>query len=332
MSDDDPYRDPREGQRIVEERRREEQAERAQFEGAVRPKRTWVLIVVSAVLAVAVLVLVQLHPWRREDGVPLLPAPQQPQVLPAASCKRLFDDYHAKLDRTRVCTLDEECIAEPRGQYMTGLDGCARQVVPSKDLLVADQIAERWKAGGCAGSFRTCAPPRPAICDERLCVEMPPEGLPRSWRRRELPGVLSFFAPGDVVDIGLDGIPEDSWITRFGNRAGIELSFDIMRWDGDVPAEGGIPPRETHGILVRTVDLAIGAAPARLDVEREEDTDAGGPFGVFFWAPYVKAVPEPSSPLMNGGTVSVSVHAGCRTTAECDALVTILRTIRPFEP
>jgi len=278
VSDEDPYRDPREGQRIAEERRREELAERAMFAGAVRPKRTWILVGISVVLAAATVFVVQRRASRRGDAAP--PPPSQPQVLPAAACKQLVEDYHARLARTRACTRDDECVAEPRGHYMTGLDGCARFVVPSKELLAADGVAERWKAGGCADAFRTCLPPRPAICDERLCAELPPDGLPRSWRRQELPGVLTFFAPGDVVDIGLDGmIPEDSWITRFGNRADIELTFDVMRGDGtqDMPVDASIPARETHGTITKTLRLMIGIAPARLDVELRDGADAGGP-------------------------------------------------------
>ena len=232
MAEPDPYRDPREGERINEERRREDSDERARFAGALRSRlspRQLVLLLLALSCAAVVAFYV------RFTNVSPAPVPPLASTTPAstsradpAACAQLRADYLAALDKARVCTRDADCIAEPRGRLMTGLDGCGRFATPSKDLLVADDRAQRWQSAGCAGAYRTCVLPRGAICEHQLCVETPHPSAPRSWHRLELPGVYSFFAPADVIDIGLgDLMPEHSWITRFENSRFV-LDFDVQ--------------------------------------------------------------------------------------------------------
>ncbi len=270
--------------------------------------------------------------WLRKTQViapPVSPAPSAAR-LDSLACVQLLADYHAALDKARACTQDSHCVAEQRGLYMTGLDGCARFAVPSKDLLVADDRAQRWQAGGCAGEYRLCVVPRPAICEQQLCTEKPPDFVPRSWHRLQLPGVFTFFAPGDVVDIGLGGlIPEDSWVTRFGNPSYL-FSFDVQGFNVEPLPEGGIPAR-TDGRIVRGEEMMLGGARARLDITVPFDADANGPFDVSVWSPRVPSQVTPENMYFAGGhPVSVGIRSTCATRADCDELVKMLRTFEPW--
>lgn len=326
MSDDDPYRDPREGQRIHEERRREEHEERSQFAGAVRPRLS-PLRLALALLVVSCAVGVVVNRLRKTDPMasPALAPPVVSARLAPLACVQLAADYHVALDKARLCTRDEDCVAERRGQLMTGLDGCARFAVPSKDLLVADDRAQRWQGGGCAGDYRLCGAPRPAICEAHLCAEKPPESVPRSWRRLALPGVFTFFAPADVVDIGLgDLLPDDSWVTRFGNNR-FELSFDVQgfRTVSEAEPEGGIP-QSTDGRIVRGEEILLGGSRARLDLTVPFDGAAGGPFNISVWAPHVPSQVARGNMYSARGAVAVGIRSRCATSKDCDELMKVL--------
>lgn len=332
MSEDDPYRDPREGQRIHAERLREEQEERARFAKTLRPAASRRRIMLLLLLVTGLTAGLFTYAIRGTDVVvpATSPSASARARMPPLECVQLLTDYHALLDKARVCTRDLDCEAQPRGQLMTGLDGCARFTTSSKDLLAADWHAAKWQAGGCAGSYRTCPAPRGAICEEHLCVEKPPPEVPRSWHRLELPGLYSFFAPGDVVDIGLGNLePEDSWLTRFGGH-GMTLSFDVYSFGPQMEPEGGVPPGYTDQTIVRTEQLLLGGAQARLEITTAPLADAGGPFDFRVAAPHVPCLSAGPNAYFCRPWVSVSINSGCATMADCEQLMKVLRTFEPW--
>jgi len=334
VSEDDPYRDPREGERIHAERAREEAEERARFEASLRSRRASPVQIAAVVLGLSLiggLVVYQLQRPEPVIGATSPSAVPSARRMPPLACMNLVAEYHTALDKARACEKDTDCVAERRGEYMTGLDGCARFAAPSKDLLVADDRAAKWKAGGCAGEFRTCSGTPTAICEQHVCVEKPPAGLPRSWHRLDLPGVYSFFAPADVVDVGLgDLIPEDSWITHFdGNQ--ISIHFDVQRGaPGDVIPEGGIPPSVTDHDILRTEQLVLGGAPARLDTILPPGGDANGAFEIHGWSPSVPCQPGGGFNYFCSHEVAVGINAACKVKAGCDDLMKALHSFEAW--
>lgn len=335
MGDHDPYRDAREGQRIQADRLREEREERTRFAETLRPRgssRRSVLLVLFVLMCGAGLLI----RWLRGTDVTVGASAQASSSASAVSssrlapltCEQLAADYHARLDKARVCTQDGDCIAEARAELMTALDGCARFVTRSKDLLVADERARQWQARGCANAYRTCAPARGAICEAHVCVEKPPPELPRTWHRVELPGVFSFFVPGDVV--GPEYLPpEDSWVTRLAGH-GIELTFDVQRGQGaELELEGGVPEGEPDTIVVRTELLMLGGSRARLQLTRPRGADANSAFGFTVVAPRVPSQKAPGSPY-ELGTVAVFIRGTCNTKTSCDEIVKALGTFEAW--
>jgi hypothetical protein len=334
VADEDPYRDPREGERIHAERAREEAEERSRFEASLRARNLSALNV--AAIGVGLLLVGGLSVYQLDTAETALdaakaapsPAPPAARRMPPLACMSLVAEYHTALDKARACEKDTDCVAERRGEYMTGLDGCARFAAPSKDLLVADDRAAKWKAGGCAGEFRTCTGTPAAICEQHVCVEKPPLGLPRSWHRLDLPGVYSFFAPADVVDVGLGDLePEDSWVTHFDGKQ-ISIHFDVQRGAPEEIIEGGIPPSATDHEILRTEQLSLAGAPVRLDTILPPGGDANGAFSIHGWAPSVACQPGGGFNYYCSHSVSVGINAACKVKAGCDDLV---KAIHSFE-
>jgi hypothetical protein len=305
----DPYRDEREGARIHEERRREEAEEKRTFAKSLR-RRLYGRI---AFLAIALIAVGGLAFKMRPRPEP--PQPEFRVLLKAPECAALAADYRVSLAPLRKCGSDGDCVAEKRGGMTSGLDGCVRILSRGADPTAANVIANDWITGGCAMSFRSCKQPRAPICEEGKCVEGPPEGVPHSWQRRELLGLLTFWTPKDMTEDRVLG--EDSWVSQFSSDD-LEIHFDVQHTHEPDAALPELRAGETALYMtLLDVDGIIG------QLTRVKRADGKPAVQVLF--PYFPAAPEAA--YTSGVAGFVEGWAECKDDAQCAIVERIFKSI-----
>ncbi|MBK8258622.1 MAG: hypothetical protein IPK82_38925 [Polyangiaceae bacterium] len=157
-------------------------------------------------------------------------------------CAVLKREYDASTTVLTSCSSDAQCTSETRGGAFFGLEGCHRFRNREVSAARLDPIEEMWMREGCATSFELCPPAPPAVCTQGQCAELPPEPIPRSWRREGDAGLFFFYVPAGVHRIDAGGLDTDLAVYR-GN--GIEITTEVGQY---APA-----PTEEHEGRVVTI-------------------------------------------------------------------------------
>lgn len=151
-------------------------------------------------------------------------------------------------------------------------------------------------------------------------MEAPPPGAPRGWRRREVPGVLVFFAPAGLTENGQGG-EEDSFIVSFSSND-TTLTFGIygMR-DGVDAADAPVP--QPSGTVTEVAPFLLGGYRGRVTRGRRPD-------GPYYAELRVRGTSD--EPEHRGPAVTIFAHASCDTERQCDEAEKMLRTSEPWAP
>jgi hypothetical protein len=240
------------------------------------------------------------------------PVHRGPLVDSQANCQAVATRYQASLLPFQTCTRDDECVAERRDGVRSGLDGCARFRRADARLGDAvDPLEHAWLDRGCAQLFMTCPGPRRAQCAAGKCAELPPEPVPRTWRREQHTGFtgprFSFFVPPDLVR--KDVIGEDSEVGAFEGP-----SFDLEYEYGDY-SPSLIAKPDDEEIQLRNEATTIAGVPARLVALRTRSGDIVS--GAYF----------AELPSLSREKPALVIYARCKTEADCADGVNIARSL-----
>jgi hypothetical protein len=306
-----PYRDGKEAERAAEQQRQVEAAELSAFGTLVRPRVPWGKL--AALLALAALAATGLT-WRHRQQV----LENSRRLASPEECTLQAKNYH-KQSLARQCSIDNDCVAEQRGNYFTKLDGCLRVRQRDASTRTADTLAQKWLDRGCASDFRTCAPNRGAMCEEGRCVERTPNGVPRSWGRLEFPGVMVMFAPKDFVEQDLAERGEEGGLHVFASPRA-SLTMDVYR-----------------GTLEATAPLEAPQGTTVLDRKKLDIEGTGGQLmltgakGTFKVQLHINGMDAPGYKGFGRPWISIRADATCREEAPCRELAAILGSIETWE-
>jgi hypothetical protein len=236
-------------------------------------------------------------------------ASAKPLVLTPEACSELRRRYTAALDSATSCTRDDECVAELRDRQWFSLDHCFRFVHRgASELGAANAFANQWYEGGCASDYDTCRMPPPAQCFEGHCRELPPNGLPRDWRRQRVGWLYSLFTPPDTrVTSG----GEDSIVRSFEHE-GFRLSADYGQWSGVGPEEDSGAKLEERLIDGRKVTIESTAK------------------AITFWAGNMPPCPANRCGLMSFGQNRLTFYAECSTADACQTVRRVVDTLEIY--
>ncbi|HEX7600790.1 MAG TPA: hypothetical protein VF316_04255 [Polyangiaceae bacterium] len=259
---------------------------------------------------------------RTHSDAPAPPTTPSALVDTREHCDAIASRYRRALLAQQACQFDEDCEAESRGRFYSGLDRCARfrrKDATPESLAEADSIASAWLDRGCSSLFLTCRQER-AQCKHGTCAELPPEPLPRTHRRVWCGNAFSFFVPPEVIEEKAEG--DDSIVGAFAGPK-MRLSYDFGRYSNSLASE--------------SVD---GRAPVDEILSRKEVTLSGTP-GVLVTmrvlspqrARFLSGVHFPkvavSEPYMSLGRedARLTMMATCDALADCAPAEGIFRSI-----
>lgn len=246
----------------------------------------------------------------RRTAVP--PPARGPVVDSQSNCETVRSRYRASITPFQVCTRDDECVAERRDGVRSGLDGCARfRRTDAKLGESVDPLEQAWLDRGCAQLFMTCSAPRRAQCAAGACTELPPEPVPRTWRRVEHSGFtgprFSFFVPPELVREKVMG--EDSEVGAFeGPRYRLELEYGdyspmlVARAD-DGETQLHDEPATIDGVAARLVAMRTSS-------------------GEILSGAYFAEVPS-----ISREKPKLVIYARCKAEADCSDVGTIARSL-----
>lgn len=285
--------------------------------GVRRVQRMHAALLASLVLgALALLAAIQNRSTHRSDPRTegAASTPDRAHGLPGSShhepridptlCASLKKDHEAAVAKLAPCTSDAQCAADARGGAVYELEGCYRFRNRSFPLNEAEAIQKRWTSHGCATSYEICPPPPLAMCSEGRCVERPPPPIPETWRRHDLPGVLSLYLPPEVKPASVPSIDSGTQVFRGG---GIEMTTDLdARSSGDPDLPG------------KLITTAIGGHAAKLWKRSREITV------LFEGQP---GCAPPRCPFF-AQEYDLTLRARCDTEAACDDAWRALESVR----
>lgn len=185
-----------------------------------------------AALATAGLALAVALTTRNEPPKPetVDAGPKKIVLLEASTCASIAGEYEQAVEGARACERDEDCVVEDRTGFFATLDGCFRITSAKSSKTKADELGDRWLAGGCAHDYPSCEKKPTAFCRAHRCGEKPPEGIPETWKRVRVPDLLTMFIPGDMHRGEVQ--PEDSFAVLYegGNR---HVTIDVGEYSPD---------------------------------------------------------------------------------------------------
>jgi hypothetical protein len=284
----------------------------------IRLASTVVLVLGSIGIAVA------FHRRTPPTTTPAPPAKPSAVVDTRGHCDTIAARYRRALRPFQACNADDDCLAEPRAKFFSGLDRCARfrrKDATPETLADVDALEKAWLGRGCSSLYLTCREER-AQCKQGICAELPPEPLPRTYRRVWSGNAFSFFVPPDLAEDNVEG--EDSVVGAFTGPK-MRLSYDYGRYSNPLESENddGGPPMDR--ILSRK-EVTLSGRPAVL-VTMEELLMQPTPYflsGVHF--PKVP-VAFPSLSLGGGDEAKLTMTATCDAPADCASAEGIFRSI-----
>jgi hypothetical protein len=247
---------------------------------------------------------------RRSEAPPPKPGPV---VQAQPSCETLRAQYLAALAPLQTCTRDDECVTDRRDGVRSGLEHCAR--FRRGDALldaVVDPLERAWLGRGCAHAFMTCKPRR-AQCNAGRCAELPPDPVPRTWRRAEHASYMgearfSFFVPP-----GFTKLKTASTDSEGGAWEG--PSNELLYYEyGDYSPNLEPNVADGESTLSRQA-VTISGAKANLIVTRIGERRVRS--GIQF----------PEVPAINPGKQRLTMWSECATLADCADIPIIVRSI-----
>lgn len=270
--------------------------------------RRWALLALALVGAGTALVWQDVSPPSAAPPDAGVDARAKVLVDTAEHCEAIRTSYVTALAPFQRCERDEECVAERREGVLSGLEGCARYHRVDAGLDAVEAIASSWLGHGCAHAFMTCAPRR-ARCVQHTCVELPPPGVPPTWRRYEhrsmiAPGSgFSMFLPPEYGQVNREG--DDGEGGRF-TGATHELDYELDEYAPFVEA------KTAEGeVSVTKEESLVNGRPAVFQVVRT--TKAKVFSGVHFALDLLDA----------RRPTGLSIFASCETVEECADVATI---------
>lgn len=172
--------------------------------------RGYLLVVLTSGAFALTLYLTTHKPSRPLPEVPDPAPPPPPERVTApahdpALCEKLRAEYVVAIEDMRGCREDADCTAQEVPPLHASLeDGCFRVVRTGAPSAQLDAIARRWLGASCTDRLGACER-RPAVAcrplavtGEKMCVELPPAGVPEGWRRERVSGVVKVFLPPDM--------------------------------------------------------------------------------------------------------------------------------------
>jgi hypothetical protein len=239
---------------------------------------------------------------------PLQISAATPAILTAKQCGALQAQYTQLLEPMRACHVDDDCVAEPRAQQHWDLDGCGRYRARSTSVEPLDAIERQWQQGACMeGYVAECKPVR-AQCLEGRCEELPPDPLPRTWKRVMAHGRFSMFVPRDFIDE--KAIGQDSLVGSYAAPLGA-LHYDYGEYSNrlegdDMPNGEADAPRKT-----RSEPVTIAGQHARFVTWRGTTAVHAGL--------YISFVPRPGNPAIFdvGSRTRLQMTLSCAS--DCEA-------------
>jgi hypothetical protein len=180
-----------------------------------------------------------------------------------ARCEQLEARYRELWQTVDRCSEDSDCLADARGRFWVGLDGCWRfrnRATPRSD---ADAVADEWLSIGCARDVDVCKPPPAAICIDDHCAEKPPGEVPLDWRRIDVARTFSFFLPPDMKRQQIRGV--DSIVRRFAGKKAT-LMFDYGQYADTLGTDEGSTAGVDDPFRVQEAEknTKLGGKPARV--------------------------------------------------------------------
>jgi hypothetical protein len=258
---------------------------------------------------------------------PTTPAPPaKPSVVvdTREHCDTIAARYRGALLPLQACNADDDCLAEPRAKFFSGLDRCARfrrKGAAPEALADVDALEKAWLVRGCSSLYLTCREER-VQCKQGACAELPPEPLPRTYRRVWSGNAFSFFVPPELAEESAQG--EDSVVRAFKGPK-MRLSYDHGQWSNPLESENDDGGPRMDRILSRK-EVTLSGRPAVL-VTMEVLLMRPTPYflsGVHF--PRVP-VAVPSLSLGGGDEAKLTMTATCDVLADCASAEGIFRSI-----
>ena len=253
---------------------------------------------------------------RTHPDVDAPPAGPSALVDTREHCDAIAASYRQALRGHQACSTDDDCMVEPRAKLVTGLDRCARFRRKDAPLADVDALEKVWLDRGCASSYLTCRQER-AQCIHGTCAELPPDPLPRTYRRVWCQDSFSFFVPPDLIEEKVQG--EDSVVGAFSNPK-MHLSYDFGRYSNPLESEN----RDGGPIVDRMIsrqEVTLSDAPAVLVTKEVFWTTRATPA-------FISGVHFPRVPVMGGGEgTRLTIMAICDDLADCARAEGIYRSI-----
>jgi hypothetical protein len=240
-----------------------------------------------------------------------VPAPDESQ------CAKLATRYQDTLSLIQTCETDADCVAETRGTFWSGLDGCGRYRRADAELSALASVAtteQAWLDHGCAHEFITCRPVR-AQCAYGLCAERPPDPCPPSYRRVWQGTVFSFFVPRELEKERVMGT--DSIVGRWTGPRYV-LDYDFGQYSNSLRNE---PDYDYLKYERRAV--TIGGLPAAIVHARARSGETPFRYGVYF----AQLPPVQASYTFRSEGNALSMIMDCKTAEDCAEGDAIFRSI-----
>lgn len=215
------------------------------------------LLLAAGLLALGVVVLLARRAFRQAAQA-AAPAPKL-EPPDAEKCANLAKQYASAWEARNRCERDDDCVASPRGELFTALDGCARFGPRKGDLKFADALAAQWLSAGCADAYEICDEKAEAVCRAGRCNERPPPPLPASWNRIDVERDFHFFLPPELKEIPIQAEEGHIYVWR-GERMGVSL--DYSGWGSQLDEPEVPPPLR----VVSREKITVSGEPAVLRV------------------------------------------------------------------